>query len=55
MAPVAGFTWLDLADLDAPDGVRMLYAMLDAGLLEAWQDRHGHIRLRPPPSPATAH
>lgn len=50
LAPVGDRSWLDLADPDAPDGVRILYALLDAGLLEAWQDRSGHIRLRAPPS-----
>jgi hypothetical protein len=39
---------VDLLDDDAPDGVRVLHALLDAGLLEAWQDQRGHVRLRPP-------
>ena len=43
-----GLNWLDLASLDAPDGVRILYAMLDARLLEAWQDHAGRVRLRSP-------
>jgi hypothetical protein len=52
--PVAGLAWVDLLDDDAPEGVRVLHAMLDAGMLEAWQDVHGHVRLRPAPPP-TAH
>lgn len=43
-----GRTWLDMARPESPDGVRMVYALLDAGLLEAWQDDHGHVRLRGP-------
>ncbi|MEA3165443.1 MAG: hypothetical protein QOJ26_295 [Thermoplasmata archaeon] len=43
-----GLAWLDLAHPEAPDGVRMMYAMLDAGLLQAWQDRAGHVRLGAP-------
>jgi hypothetical protein len=52
LEPVAGMAWVDLPDPDAPDGIRVLYAMLDAGLLEAWQDRAGHVRLRTPATPA---
>ena len=43
-----GRVWVDLLPPDAPDGLCVLYALLDAGLLEAWQDRHGHVRLRRP-------
>lgn len=46
LEPVGGLQWVDLLDDDAPDGIRILHALLDAGLLEAWQDRHGHVRLR---------
>jgi hypothetical protein len=48
LAPPGGKTWLDCASPDAPDGIRMLHAMLDAGLLEAWNDGEGRIRLRAP-------
>jgi hypothetical protein len=47
LEPVAG-AWLDLAPPDAPDGVRILYALLDSGMLEAWGDGAGHVRLRGP-------
>ena len=46
LVPVAGKDWVDLLPGDAPDGLRVLYAMLDAGMLEAWQDQAGHVRLR---------
>jgi hypothetical protein len=48
LEPPGERSWLDCAPPDAPDGIRMLHAMLDAGLLEAWQDRKGRIRLRAP-------
>lgn len=47
LQPVKG-AWLDLAPADAPDGVRILYALLDSGMLEAWGDGAGHVRLRGP-------
>ncbi|MFA5943678.1 MAG: hypothetical protein WC876_04335 [Candidatus Thermoplasmatota archaeon] len=47
LAPFPGRSWLDLARPTAPDGVRMVYALLDAGYLEAWRDGAGHVRLRP--------
>ena len=50
LEPTDGLSWVDLLDDDAPDGVRVLHALLDAGLLEAWQDRHGHVRLRCAPT-----
>lgn len=48
LGPVAGRAWLDLLPRDAPEGLRVLYAMLDAGMLEAWRDHSGHVRLRAP-------
>ena len=45
-----GRSWLDLAAADAPDGLRMVYALLDGGFLEAWQDDAGHVHLRAPTS-----
>ena len=51
LGPVAGRAWVDLLPHDAPDGLRVLYAMLDAGMLEAWQDRAGHVRLLTPDPP----
>lgn len=48
LRPPSGRSWLDCAPADAPDGIRMLHAMLDAGLLEAWLDGAGRIRLRAP-------
>ena len=48
LGPVAGLCWVDLLPRDAPDGLRVLYAMLDAGMLEAWKDQSGHVRLRAP-------
>ena len=48
LRPPKGLCWLDCAPADAPDGIRMLHAMLDAGLLEAWQDDGGRVRLRAP-------
>jgi len=48
LRPRDGLQWVDLLDDGAPDGLRVLHAMLDAGMLEAWQDRHGHVRLLPP-------
>lgn len=49
LEPIGGLRWVDLLGDDAPDGVRVLHALLDAGLLEAWQDQRGHVRLRTPP------
>ena len=46
LEPAEGRCWLDLVEPGAADGIRLLHAMLDAGLLEAWQDRAGHVRLR---------
>jgi len=46
LEPADGLGWLDLVEPDAPEGIRLLHAMLDAGLMEAWQDRAGHVRLR---------
>ena len=46
LEPVGGLLWVDLLDDGAPDGIRVLHALLDAGLLEAWQDERGHVRLR---------
>lgn len=46
--PVGGRAWVDLLPEDAPDGLGVLYAMLDAGLVEAWGDGEGHVRLRLP-------
>jgi hypothetical protein len=46
LVPAGGRLWVDLLDDDAPDGIRVLHALLDAGLLEAWQDARGHVRLR---------
>ena len=51
LEPVGGRRWLDLAAADAPDGIRMVYALLDGGFLEAWQDDQGHVRLRAPAAP----
>lgn len=48
LKPPKGLCWLDCAPAQAPDGIRMLHAMLDAGLLEAWQDDAGRVRLRAP-------
>lgn len=48
LEPVGGRSWLDLASPDAPDGIRMVYALLDGGFLEAWQDDEGHVRLCAP-------
>ena len=48
LAPRPGRAWVDLLPPAAPDGLRVLYALLDAGLLEAWQDDAGHVRLRAP-------
>lgn len=46
--PTAGRAWVDLLPVDAPDGLRVLYALLDGGLVEAWHDGQGHVRLRVP-------
>lgn len=51
LGPAAGRAWVDLLPNDAPDGLRVVYAMLDAGMLEAWQDRAGHVRLLTPNPP----
>jgi hypothetical protein len=46
LEPVGGLRWVDLLDDGAPEGIRILHALLDAGLMEAWQDQRGHVRLR---------
>lgn len=48
LQPTRGCAWVDLLPADAPDGLGVLYALLDAGLVEAWQDGAGHVALRIP-------
>lgn len=49
--PAGDRSRVDLLPADPPDGLGVLYAMLDAGLVEAWGDGEGHVRLRWPDEP----